>query len=180
VNPDQSSGVNGLVELAMMIPDSILSLLTVVGAVGSGLAGGLLFAFSTAVMPALSRQSDSCGISAMQAVNVVILNPLFLILFLGTAGVSLALAVVALTSAPEGLGLLLLAGALLYLIGVFGVTMTVNVPLNNRLAALAADRRDSWPEWRRYLERWTRWNHVRSAAAALGSLALTLAALRLG
>ena len=116
----------------------------------------------------------------MQAVNVVILNPLFLILFLGTAGVSLALAVFALTSALEGLGLLLLAGALLYLIGVFGVTMTVNVPLNNRLAALAADRRDSWPEWRRYLERWTRWNHVRSAAAALGSLALTLAALRLG
>ena len=54
------------------------------------------------------------------------------------------------------------------------------MPLNNRLAALAADRRDSWPEWRRYLVRWTRWNHVRSAAAALGSLALTLAALRLG
>ena len=73
----------------MMIPDSILSLLTVVGAVGSGLVGGLLFAFSTAVMPALSRQSEACGISAMQAVNVVILNPLFLILFLGTAGVSL-------------------------------------------------------------------------------------------
>ena len=46
--------------------------------------------------------------------------------------------------------------------------MVVNVPLNNRLAALDANARDSWPEWRHYLQRWTWWNHVRSAAAAAG------------
>ena len=87
---------------------------------------------------------------------------------------------VALTGAPEGLGLLLLAGALLYLIGVFGVTMAVNVPLNNRLAALDCEQERQRPEWRHYLQRWTWWNHVRSAAAAVASLAMTLAALRLG
>jgi uncharacterized membrane protein len=63
---------------------------------------------------------------------------------------------------------------------VFGITMTVNVPLNNRLAALDANAPDSWPQWRDYLQRWTWWNHLRAFAGVLASLALTLSAARLG
>ena len=160
--------------------DSLVAALTVAAAVGSGLVGGLLFGFSVAVMPALSRQSEACGMSAMQAINVVILNSWFLLLFMGTAVVSFALAAMAVVAMADGPRLLLLGGALLYLVGVFGTTMAINVPLNNRLARLAADRPQSWPLWRHYLQRWTRWNHVRSAAAAAGSLILTLAAMGLG
>lgn len=164
----------------MTAPDSLVAGLAVAAALGSGLVGGLLVGFSLAVMPGLSRQSESCGMSVMQAINVVILNPLFLLLFMGTAVVSLALIGVALVAMPNGPRLLLIVGALLYLVGVFGVTTTINVPLNDRLARLDPNQRDSGPEWRHYLERWTWWNHVRSAAAAAGSLTLTLAAMRLG
>ena len=99
---------------------------------------------------------------------------------MGTAVVALALIGSPLAGASSAGLTLRLAGALLYLIGVFGITMAVNVPLNNRLAALDSNGRDSWPQWRHYLERWTWWNHVRALAGALASLALTLSAVRLG
>lgn len=160
--------------------ETMLITLTVAAAVGSGLVGGLLFGFSVAVMPALARQPDSHGMRVMQDINVVILNPLFLAAFMGTAVVSLGLIAVALAGLADGPGLLLPGGALLYLVGVFGVTMVVNVPLNNRLAPLDPNRREVWPEWRHYLQRWTWWNHVRALAGVVASLALTVAAARLG
>ena len=163
----------------MMLPDVLLFGLAVAAALGSGLVGGLLLAFSVSVMPTLGRQADAHGMRAMQTVNVVILNPLFLSLFVGTAFVCLALVTLVLMRAADGATWIAIAGAMLYVIGTFAVTMGINVPLNNRLAALDADRRESWPVWRDYLARWTWWNHVRTAAAALASLALTLAAARL-
>ena len=54
-------------------------------ALGSGLIAGLYFAFSTAVMPALANLPEEQGIAAMQKINAAILNPLFLLLFFGTA-----------------------------------------------------------------------------------------------
>jgi uncharacterized membrane protein len=162
----------------MLRLDDVLFGLAVAGALGAGLVGGLLLAFSVSVMPALGRQADAHGMRVMQTINIVILNPLFLPLFVGTAFVCLALTVLVLTRGAAG-GWLAVAGAMLYVIGTFGITMGINVPLNNRLAALDPERRESWPVWRDYLTRWTWWNHVRTAAAALASLALTLAASRL-
>ena len=79
------------------------------------------------------------GIAAMQAINVVVLNPLFLGTFFGTALLSLVLDIVALMdwSAP-GSGYLV-AGSLLYFVGTFLVTLLFNVPLNNKLAAVKPD-----------------------------------------
>jgi uncharacterized membrane protein len=163
----------------MMLPDVLLFGLAVAGAVGSGLVGGLLLAFSVSVMPALGRQPDAHGMRVMQTINVVILNPLFLPLFVGTAFGCLALTALVLTRGAAGGTWIAVAGAMLYVVGTFGITMGINVPLNNRLAARDPDRRESWPAWRDYLTRWTWWNHVRTAAAALASLGLTLAASRL-
>ena len=44
-------------------------------------------------MPALARIPRPAGIAAMQAVNVVIIRPLFLLVFLGPAVTTAALAV---------------------------------------------------------------------------------------
>src|SRR5262249_36312950 len=43
---------------------------------------GLFFAFSVAVMQALARLPAAGGIAAMQSINIAILNPLFLSVFL--------------------------------------------------------------------------------------------------
>ena len=61
---------------------------TVLAALGSGLVAGLFFGFSTAVMKALARLPPAQGMKAMQDINVVILNPVFLAVFMGTALIS--------------------------------------------------------------------------------------------
>ena len=135
-------------------------------AIGCGLMAGLFFAFSAAVLPALARVPDPVAISAMKSINIVIVRPLFLVVFLGTAVLCAALAVLA----PQPLHLV---AAALYLIGSIGLTATVNVPLNNALDALAVDDAESARWWRqRYLTRWVAANHVRTAACTAASLAL--------
>ena len=56
-------------------------------ALGTGLMAGFFFAFSDTVMGALRRLPQAAGISAMQSINVVVLNPLFFAVFFGTAAV---------------------------------------------------------------------------------------------
>ena len=105
-------------------------------ALGSGLMAGLFFIFSVCIMTALGRLTPASGIAAMQSINVVILNGIFLTVFMGTAVLCLALIAAWLLGwVPSG-GLYVLAGSLLYLVGIIGVTMFVNVPMNDALMAV--------------------------------------------
>ena len=147
-----------------------LQLLVVAALVGSGLVTGVLFAFSLVVMRALRELPPATGMAAMQRINVLIVNPLFLALFLGTALLCVGIAVVAWRGLPAVGAWGLLIGAACYLAGPLGVTMACNVPLNNRLAATAAGQADA--AWPAYVTEWLRWNHLRSAIGALGIAAL--------
>jgi uncharacterized membrane protein len=69
------------------------SILIVVSALGSGLVGGIFFAFSNFVMKALARVPPAQGVAAMQSINVVALNRWFFAVFFGTAVCCLALAI---------------------------------------------------------------------------------------
>ena len=86
----------------MDIIDSALSTLTFLTALGCGLIAGVFFAFSTFVIKALGRLPPHEGIAAMQSINVVVLNPLFLAVFVGTAIACVLLVIVALASAGDG------------------------------------------------------------------------------
>jgi uncharacterized membrane protein len=66
-------------------PMNTLDLLTLVAALACGLAAGFFFAFSICVMQALGKIPAPQGIAAMQSVNVVVLNPWFLTVFMGMA-----------------------------------------------------------------------------------------------
>jgi uncharacterized membrane protein len=155
-----------------------LQYLTVAAIVGSGVLSGLLFAFSLVVMRALRELAPEVGMSAMQRINVLIVNPLFLALFLGTALLCVSLLWVGWRGLPSHGALCLLLGSSAYLIGPLGVTMAFNVPLNNRLAGTLTEQAASvWPT---YVSVWLRWNHIRTAlgiaSTALLSLGLALAA----
>jgi len=148
--------------------------LTLATALGSGLVGGMFFAFSTFVMPALGALPASQGIAAMQSINVKVINAWFMTAFLGTAGTSVAAVVVATVNWGSAYAPYLLAGAVLYLVGVIGVTMLANVPRNDALAAAEPTASRSADQWRRYLIEWTNWNTVRTIAP------LVAAALEIG
>jgi uncharacterized membrane protein len=118
------------------------------------------------------------GIAAMQSINRVILNPLFLVVFLGTALVCLLVVLTSLWRWHEAGAAWLLAGALLYLVGTFLVTMLFNVPLNNALDAATPASADGARLWANYLSTWTAWNHVRSITS-FAAMAAMIAGLYL-
>lgn len=148
-------------------------LATVASAVCSGLMGGIFLAFSTSVMPGLSRLPVAHGMAAMQRLNAAILNPLFLLLFVGSAAVA-ALVLVTAPFADSEHGAWRVAGAVAYLVGAIGLTAFVNVPLNNALAAADPETPAGEALWRRYLSRWTTANHVRAVASFGAAVLLTI------
>jgi uncharacterized membrane protein len=143
--------------------------LAFVTALGAALAAGVFFAFSTFVMAGLREAGPATAVAAMQGINRAAPRPPLMAVLFGTAALSVAVAVVALLGVAGGSGGFALGGAAVYLVGVIGVTMFANVPLNNELARLDADGPDAAAEWTRFDGRWSAWNHVRT----LGSLAAT-------
>ena len=146
-------------------------------AIGCGVMSGIYFAFSAFIMTSLARIAPPSGIAAMNAINVEIVRSLFMPLFLGTtlaAGILAALALFR-WSAPGSAATL--AAGILYVAGMFVVTMMINVPLNDALAAVDPSGADGAALWARYLRDWTFWNHIRTIGS-LGASVLFVIAMR--
>jgi uncharacterized membrane protein len=160
----------------VIVVEGIFSILVVAVALGAGLIAGTFFAFSAFVMAALGKLPPAHGIAAMQSINVVVINPVFLGVFMGTAVLSLILVIAALFGAAAPMTLI--AGGLLYFAGCFLVTMLFNVPRNNALAAIAPDSAEGAALWQRYLREWTMWNTVRTVASLAAAALFILTLMR--
>ena len=134
---------------------------TVIAITGSALMAGLWFFCSTALMPALANRPVPEAIAAMQEVNVVILNPVFGLVFGGTTLLSLVLTIVTFFRLDRPASGLLLAAAIVFFVGTFVVTMALNVPLNDQLAAVDPASAAGAEVWENFLSRWNLWNNVR-------------------
>jgi uncharacterized membrane protein len=144
-------------------------------ALGSGMMGGVFFAFSNFVMAALHRRPPTEGMASMQAINITVLNRWFLGVLFGTALLCVLAVLAAAWQWGTASALCSLLGGVLYLAGCIGVTMRGNVPLNNRLAPLVPTEAASAAVWSAYLRDWTRWNHVRTAACIAAAASFTVA-----
>lgn len=145
-------------------------------ALGCAVIAGVFFAFSSFVMPALARLPPAQGILAMQSINVVVINPWFMGVFLGTAVSCFALAWSALRGWSEAGAGYRLGACAAYLFGTMAVTLLANVPLNEALARLQPQSPEAELAWRAYVTHWTIWNHVRGLAALIAA-ALSILAL---
>ncbi|MDG1482607.1 MAG: DUF1772 domain-containing protein [Myxococcota bacterium] len=144
------------------------------GAVAAGVSSGMMLAFSAGTMRGLSRLPEAEAVRAMQAINVSVINPLFLGVFIGTGPLLVALSGIDLYGGSPNR--YLLAATLVYVVGVVAVTILGNVPLNDRLAAV--DTTTMGPgTWDGYAGAWLRYNHTRALAGAVASGLLTLALL---
>jgi uncharacterized membrane protein len=143
----------------------ILYAATLATALGCGCVAGAFFAFSSFVMPALKRLPPAHGIPAMQSINKLAVTPAFMAAVFGTGAISWGERPVA----------LVLAGGALYFVGVIGVTIARNVPLNQRLAKLHFQDADPTDRWDEYVTKWTAWNRARAAAALAAAATLTIA-----
>jgi uncharacterized membrane protein len=138
---------------------------------------GFFFAFSNSVMGAVARLPSAQGIAAMQAINVVMLNRLFLSLFLGTAAACILLAGSSLFAWHQADAPYRLIASSLYLVGSIVVTIVFNVPRNEGLAVVAAASPEGATRWLEFVPVWTAWNHVRTITSLLAMVFFTLALL---
>jgi uncharacterized membrane protein len=146
-------------------------ILLTIAALGSGIIGGTFFAFSTFIMASFAEISNESGVSAMNAINRVILRSPFMPVFVGTVILAAVLVVIAIRNWEFGASSLIIAGAVLYILASFVSTIVFNVPLNDRLATFDGKSAESAAFWTVYLRDWTAWNHVRTVASLAASAA---------
>jgi uncharacterized membrane protein len=147
------------------------------------LVAGFLFAFAVVVMPGIGSLDDRGFIRAFQAIDRIIQDsqPLFVGVWLGSVLALVAAALLGVWSLDGAERQLLIAAALVYVLGVQLPTVTINLPLNSQLQQLdlltlteatgLRARGDFEP-------RWNRWNVIRTACAILVSVLLVLLVLR--
>ncbi|WP_280233391.1 DUF1772 domain-containing protein [Nocardia cyriacigeorgica] len=146
----------------------------VAATLATGLIAGVFYAYAISVMPALARMDDRAVIETMQKINVVILNPAFMIGFLGTVGFT-ALAALLHLGADRRTTLILIAVALALNVIAFAVTSGLNVPLNDQLAAAGdpAAIADPGAVRAQFESAWVRWNIVRAVLHTLAFIVLS-------
>jgi uncharacterized membrane protein len=138
--------------------------------IAAGLQAGTYYTWACGVMPGLARGDDRTFITAMQHMNIAIVNPVFMLSFLGAP----ALAAVAVVTSSSSVRPWVIA-ALVFAVLTLVVTGAGNIPLNNaldaagsvdKIADLASVRAD-------FEDAWVRWNIVRTltSTASLGCLA---------
>lgn len=142
----------------------------------AGAMTGVFFAFSVAVMPGLDAADPRHAVASMQRINVAIVNPLFLIAFLGVPLAAAVTGGLLLASGHRAAGVAFLVAAAGYALGALAPTAAVNVPLNNALVAAGTpeDAAHAARLWRDFSPRWTAWNTVRAVCGCLSLLAAGL------
>ncbi len=146
--------------------ERMITVMTMVAVVGSGMVAGVFFAFSSFIMAALGRLPPSAGIAAMQNFNVTVINPLFMTVLFGTALLCLILDFAIWRNGTIQQSSLLYLASALYIGGAIVITVGFNVPLNDALAGVSTDGEAGAKLWARYLVDWTFWNSVRGIACA--------------
>ena len=137
-------------------------------ALACALMGGVFFAFSSFIMPALGRVPAEEAIRVMKRINIDVYHWTFMGTFFVTP-LACVLSAIAGWRWSEPVALWAIAGCILYGVGNFVVTAAGNVPLNDALAAVDENSVDAAREWARYTGPWTRWNHVRTVASTLAA-----------
>jgi uncharacterized membrane protein len=144
----------------------------------TALIAGLLYAYACSVNIGLGRLADADYIAAMQSINKAIQNPVFFISFMGTL-LLLPFSTYLQYGQPISTRFwLLLMATIVYLIGVFGVTILGNIPLNNALDAF--DLKSSTAEMIanqriKFEGAWNQLHTIRTIAAVI-ALVLTIMA----
>ncbi len=160
----------------------ILKLSLLLSAVAVGLACGLFYSYSVSVNPGLKKLSDTEYLHAMQQINRAILNPVFFSSFMGAVILLPLSAWLSYRSGGADASFYyILAAALAYISGVFGITATCNVPLNNLLDSFniqTANLTDIAAMRKQFEGPWNRFHLIRTLANLLSFVLLLLGIIK--
>lgn len=164
-------GLDGVMTDAL---EALRSPVLLLAAVACGLQAGTFYTWASGVMPGLARVDDRTFVQSMQQVNLAIVNPVFMLTFLGAPTLALlAIATTGGAARPWAIAAAVLAVATVLITG------AGNVPLNVALEAVghrATDPTTLSAARRAFEDGWVRLNIVRTLTAT-GSLVCIAAAL---
>jgi len=143
----------------------------------TGLMAGIFFTWSNAVKPGLGKLSDTEYLRALQSMNRVILNNAFKLIFLGAIITVALVPVFYFNLYPKNIFWLFILTLIIYWVGVFGVTISVNIPLNEILdkTNLESISLEEIKALRTRIEvKWNNFNFIRSISSAITFLLLIL------
>ena len=157
--------------------DTLQGTLLMAATITMGIAAGVYLLYAFVIMPGLAKTDDRTFVGAFQQIDTAIVGPFLLVFFIGP----LAFAVLAAGSylgADDQSALAWIAAAIVLQLVMAGITVRVNVPLNDYIKAAGDPSNiDVAAVRERFNEvRWVRGNNVRAAAAtvAFGCLAWAL------
>ncbi|MFV9550442.1 DUF1772 domain-containing protein [Algibacter sp. PT7-4] len=144
----------------------------------TGLTAGLCFTWSNAITPGIGRLSDFEFLHSFQAINRAIINPSFLVVFLGPVILLFINTYLHRNAHPTTFWSFTMA-AILFFLGIGLITIFKNVPLNELLDKTALENLSvvELKELRTKFEHpWNRW-HIQRTVASFASFALLLIGL---
>lgn len=162
-----------------MITDGIFQLTLFFATFLCSLVAGFLFAFAIVVMPGIRSLNDREFIRAFQTIDGVIQNsqPLFVLVWIGSVVALVVSAVIGIGQLEGAERLLIIFAVLAYILGVQLPTVTINIPLNNKLQTLDVDIMNETRQKtvrKEFESRWNRWNSIRTAIASIVSVLLII------
>lgn len=133
--------------------------------------GGIFLTFSDFVMRSLNRADTAAGIEVMQVINREVFRTVFMVLLLGMTALSVLLVGYANLYLDGPASTMIMAGGVIYLVGVFAVTAVFNVPMNKALDAMGHSAAEAASYWETvYFPDWTMWNWVRAVASSASAV----------
>jgi len=146
----------------------------------TGLMAGIFFTWSNAVKPGIGKLVDIEYLRALQSMNRVILNNAFKIIFLGAIIAVALVPVFYFNLYPKNIFWLFVFTLVIYWIGVFGVTVSGNIPLNEILdkTNLESITSEEIKTLRKSIEvKWNNFNIIRCISSAITFLILIISFL---
>ena len=155
--------------------DNLRSPILLSAAVACGLQAGTYYTWASGVMPGLARVDDRTFVHAMQEMNVAIVNPVFILTFLGAP----ALAAVAIAS-TDGPGRKWAIAGAAFAVATVVITAAGNIPLNNAIDAAGPVHKiaDLGAVREAFESSWVRLNVARAVTSTASLGCLVWAALR--
>ena len=135
----------------------------------TGLTAGLCFTWGNAVTPGIGRLDDLGYLHAFQQMNRAILNPIFIIIFMGPTITHIA-NIFLFKSENISLFWLVLAAAILYLVGLVLMTVLGNVPLNemiDKVDLLSASPEELSQLRNKFEVKWNQFHRIRTITTSI-------------
>lgn len=142
---------------------------------------GFFYAWTVSTMWGLDTTEPQVAIKAMQAMNASVRNVYFGAFFFGTPVILVATTAAVFLSGDRTAALTMALAALVYIGGVFLMTVTVNVPMNETLARTEVPAEASLAArvWLDYSPAWQTANLVRTLSSGVALLLVILSLLLL-